>query len=254
MARWDFKHHHVQQFDNTETASQLGAKAVLISVGPPTWDQNEGGQAIVMGMVQNLTIQQQRNIMEIFEIGSERRYFVDNPHRAQINISRALISGPSILKIVGSGLINRGLKESESPKVDESIFRTNDINAAAPDKDANLWMNLATDLFNNPFGMLRMFEEFHGDGTSSNYGSVYLQNCKVQGYSLGMQSQMWMIQEDMNIPFEYAVPIAPVKTIQESYKKRKEIMEGVSKVAPQWYEDYANWSGLAPGSAVKVGD
>lgn len=252
MARWDFKHHHVQQFSNTETASQLGAKAVLISVGPPTWDQQNGGQAIVMGMVQSLSMQQQRQILEIFEIGSERRYYIDNPHRAQLNLTRALISGPSILKILGSGLINRGMGAGSKAVVDDSIFQSNDINAAAPDEDANFWINLASDLFNNPLGILLQFEEFHGDGTSSNYGSVYLQNCKIQGHSIAMQSQMWLIQEDVSLLFEYAVPIAPVQTVQDAYKKRKEIMENVSKTSPEWYEAYEKWVGEAPGSIVTV--
>ena len=56
--------------------------------------------------------------------------------------------------------------------------------------------------------------------------------------------------EDVSLLFEYAVPIAPVQTVQDAYKKRKEIMENVSKTSPQWYEAYEKWVGQAPGSIV----
>ncbi len=245
MARWNFKNHHVQQFDNTETASQVGSKAVLISVGPPTWEQAAGGQAVVMGMVQQFSMQQQRQVAEIFEIGSERRYYLDNPHRAQLTISRVLISGPSLLKILGTGLLNRGMGEGEIEL--ERLFQDGGINAAGADPNNNLWINIASDLFNNPLGIMLEFEEFHGDGTSSNYGTVYLQNCKLQGHSMAMQSQMWMIQEDINMLFEYAIPIVPAQTVQGAYEKRKEIMETISVNAPKWYTDnFAKWTGEAP--------
>lgn len=234
MGAWDFKNNHVQQLDNSEVFSQVGSKAILLSVGPPLFSQlTDKGNAIVMGMVQQLSMQQQKQIQEVFEIGSERRYFLDNPHRNMLNMNRALISGPSILKILGSGLLNRGTLEKGTKAestLDKSIFQEGNINAAAASEARNLWFNLASDLFTNPLGLMIEFREYHGDGRSTAYGAVYLQNCKVQSHGMSMQSQMWMVQEDVSMLFEHAVPLDIGEETGAQYTKRQEIMANVNVV------------------------
>ncbi len=241
MAEWNFRQHHVQQYDNTEAASQIGSNAVLLSVGPPI--PTEGAKAVVMGFVQNFTIQQQRQVMEIFEIGSERRYYLENPHRAVFQLTRALLSGPSLLKVVGSGMLNRGIK-GQVTGLDESIFNgQGDIRAVAEKFDSNWWINLASSVLKNPFGLLVEFREFHGDGTSTSYGSTYLVNCHVQTHTVSMQSAQWLVQEDATMLFEYAIPLSGGSTVGNSYKKRLEIMNNVSNFNPAWFENYASWEG-----------
>lgn len=231
MGVWDFKNNHVQQLDNSEVFSQVGSKAILLSVGPPLFSQVQTSQTIVMGMVQQLSMQQQKQIQEVFEIGSERRYFVDNPHRNMLNMNRALISGPSILKILGSGLLNRGKLDKgtkAATTVDPSLFRAGDINAASAGEARNLWINLASDLFTNPLGLMIEFREYHGDGRNTSYGAVYLQNCKIQSHGMSMQSQMWMLQEDISMLFEHAVPLDVGEETGSQYTKRGEIMDAVN--------------------------
>lgn len=247
MAQWDFKHHHVQKFENAEVASQLGAKAILISVGPARFNPN--AHAVVMGFVQNLSFQQQRQILELFEIGSERRYFIDNPHRNAVQFSRALVSGPSVLKILGSGILNQGIMPGDNTGVAEGsgIFTEGDINAVAAHPDNNFWINLASDLFNMPLGIMLSFREFHGDGSSSDYGTIYLEMCKVQGHGFSVNAQMWLLQEDVSILFEHVVPLSGGAKVQDSYKKREEIMRNLGNVKPEWFDQYVNWTGRYTG-------
>ena len=243
MANWDYKRHHVQPYHNAEATSQLGSKAVLIAVGPPTNDMKVADRKpIVMGFVQNLSMQQQKQIMEVFEVGSERRYFVDNPTRNMMQLSRALISGPSLLKIVGSGMIHgaNGLDE-----VPAGGAKGGDINSPGAAADANLWINLAADLFSNPLGIELQFKEFQGDGDSTTYGTIYLQNCKVQSHGLSMQSQQWMLQEDMSLIFEHVISTGTGSSVQDTLKARKDIMNAVSNSQPSWFSKYDEWKGTA---------
>lgn len=243
MSTWDFRHQHVQQFDSNEIASQIGSKSVLISVGPPNFDPE--GQSVVVGMVQNLSMQQQRQIMEIFEIGSQRRYYADNPHRNMLQMSRILFSGPSFMKLLASGILNQGVMPGPNPRgVNQfaGLFEAGNRNAVGSNPNGQFFINLASDVFNNPLGVMLQFRESRGHGGSVDYGSIYCEVAKVQGHNMAMNSQMWMIQEDVSILFENVVPLAGGLSVQESLAGRKAIMDSLN-ITPEWYNDFASWNG-----------
>jgi hypothetical protein len=244
MSNWDFRNKAVQQYDNPESSAQLGSKAVLISFGPPTF-QTENANTIVCGLVQNLNMNQQKQIRELFEIGSGRRYWVDGPARNNLSISRALFSGPSLLKIAGAGLLNKGIDPNSAPGVHSALFQGQDINAASSGHDKNFWINLSSDMFKNPLGILLDFREFYGNGQSSSYGSVYLSNAKIQAHSMNMQAGNWLMQESMQLQFEAPIPLSKGSSHDDHYRKRKEIMEETHDMSPEWFDEYSTWMGGA---------
>lgn len=247
MAQWDFKHKTVQQYDNPESSGQLGSKAVLISFGPPVYSAS--AKFLVCGFVQNLNMNQQKQIQELFEIGSERRYFVEGVTRNNLSVSRALFSGPSLLKLIGGGILNQSLQSSDLSGINSDIFEGESRNAAAADFDKNFWINLGSDLFRNPLGILLQFKEFYGNGKSQTYGAVYLGNAKINAHSLAMQSQMWLMQESIQVIFENTIPLSKGSDTQESYEKRFEIMQGTNQMTPSWFENYKNWDGTYSGNS-----
>ena len=241
MANWDFKNKAVQQYDNPESSGQLGSKAVLISFGPPNF--NSTANTIVCGLVQNLNMNQQRQIREIFEIGSERRYWADGPSRNNLSISRALFSGPSLMKIAGMGLMNQGINPNEEPDVHSEIFQGQKRNAVSSGYNKNFWINLSSDLFKNPLGLLLDFREFYGNGQSASYGSVYLSNAKIQSHSMNMQAGQWLMQENMQMQFETPIPLSRGANHDEHYARRKEIMQATHDMSPEWFDEYSQWMG-----------
>ncbi|MFW5895116.1 MAG: hypothetical protein ACOCT9_00075 [archaeon] len=239
MGNWDFKNKAVQQYDNPESSGQLGSKAVLLSFGPPMYDPD--ATTIVSGFVQNMNMNQQRQIQELFEIGSERRYWVDGPTRNNLSLSRALFSGPSLLKIAGRGLLNDGIDGEID--VQDDMFKGGSKNAVASGADKNFWINLGSDFFKNPLGLMIQFREFYGNGQSSSYGAVYLQNAKISAHSLSMQAGNWLMQENIQMMFEHPVPLSQGSTHEEHYAKRQEIMDSTHNMTPEWFEEYNNWMG-----------
>jgi len=244
MGNWDYKHKSVQQYDNPESSAQLSSRGVLISFGPPVFQESggDGIQTVVCGFVQNFNMNQQKQIQQLFEVGSERRYWVDGPDRNQVQISRALFSGPSILKVAGMGLTNRGLQGNIEQDFYNNILEGEDFNTVGG-ADKSFWINLGSDFFKNPLGILIEFREIYGNGRSSSYGSMYLTNARVSGHGVRFSGQQRLMQENMQIMFEKAIPLDRGTSVKDQYSKRKEIMEATHNMTPEEFEDYANWQG-----------
>lgn len=65
-------------------------------------------------------------------------------------------------------------------------------------------MNLASDLFSQPVGMLMYVR----DSNLDTYGAVYLESCYVPNHTWATDAQGVIIQESAAIQFERAVPVA----------------------------------------------
>lgn len=250
MSNWNFKHRSVEQFTTPESSGQLGSKAVMVSFGPPEY--NAKNQCIVCGFVQSFSLMQQRQVQQLFEVGSERQYWVDGPTMSQISLSRVMFSGSSLLKIIGAGILNQGIQPNNLSGLDSSMFTGDNLNAVAAGADRNFWINLASDLFSNSLGIMLDFLEFYGNGKSKSYGSVYLTNGKLNSHQLNFGAGQWMIQEGVSLMFEKVIPLSKDgSTYQDSHAKRKEIMDQ-NNMTPAWFDQYKTWTGttssLEPGS------
>ncbi len=226
MATWDYKRNHVQNDQRGDIYAQIGSKATLISIGPPNY--TPGAKPVVVGMVQQMSMQQQRQIMEVFEIGSRRRYFLDNPHRSVVNMSRILVMGPSLLKVIGSGLLQatHGSAQDALP-----FYQAGDLDSVADTHDKNFWVNIASTLFSNTVGVMLEFREWRGDGSDAYYGGMYLSNCKIQSHSIALQSQQWLVQEDVSMIFEDVVPLGAGSSSAKSNEETQEVARRVYKEA-----------------------
>lgn len=228
---WDFENKQVQQPDNPSASQQVGTKAVLVSFGPPMMDEDT--DFVVCGFIQNLSLNQQKQIQEIFEVGSGRRYMADGPTRNSLNISRALFSGPSLMKVIATGMTQSEIDASD-PGGDEldELFGAEKQNSAAAKFDHAFWMNLGSSIFQNPMGILLEYRTFAGDGKNErdeDYGAVFLQNCKAQSHSIQMQAGQWLMHENMQFRFEAVKPVNDegVVTVSDYYDDHKDITEKV---------------------------
>tara|TARA_B100000131_G_scaffold221323_1_gene212810 strand:+ start:7738 stop:8115 length:378 start_codon:yes stop_codon:yes gene_type:complete len=67
----------------------------------------------------------------------------------------------------------------------------------------NMFLNLASDLFSQPLGLLLIFK----DNEENNIASVYLDQCYIPQHSLAVDAQGLLIQESVGIQYEKMVPI-----------------------------------------------
>lgn len=67
-----------------------------------------------------------------------------------------------------------------------------------------MYLNLASDLFNQPIGMMCYFR----DSNEDTYGSIYLEGCYIPNHTIATDAQGTIIQENAAVQFERAVPVA----------------------------------------------
>lgn len=223
---WDFVNDHVQpDFKGGQFAS---AECTLVAAGPPRLPQMVGsGTGLVyhIGMLENIGIQQSKQLQRIFEIGSSRSYFIPGRVIGSLSLGRVFYYGPSLLKAIyayykndsngieiGTGdagaKINAGTAaeaaDPASPLLDLSSITTASLNQLkmAPGED-NLFINLASDMFNQGTGMAVYFK----DSMSNLIGAMYLEDCFVQGHQINVSSGSVLIMEGVSMQFDRAVPI-----------------------------------------------
>jgi hypothetical protein len=68
----------------------------------------------------------------------------------------------------------------------------------------NIYINLASDLFAQPIGILMYIRDIN----LHTLGAMYFEACYLPNHSIGMDAQGVLIQESVSVQFERAVPVA----------------------------------------------
>jgi hypothetical protein len=198
----------------------LNAGFTVLCAGPPRLANIGGSTAVAgalqtaeadeivmpIGVVQNVNLSHNRTFNRIFEIGSERSYFISGRTIGQLSLARILYHGPSLLR-----MLYAYYEDVTPPNIIDAVFPNAGIFATSNPHDVvippgfeNLYMNLASDLFSQPVGMLMYIR----DSNLDTYGAVYLESCYIPNHTWATDAQGVIIQESAAIQFERAVPVA----------------------------------------------
>jgi len=228
---WDFHNHHVQE--ELLGGEFVSAETTLIAAGPPrltdigngddALTQDEGDLVFPIGVLENVGISQSKQLQRIFEIGSTRSYFVPGRTVGSLTLGRVLYHGPSLMKVLyahykqSRGAIRFNHK-GKGAKINVGGVEVPDPNATLLELPAlqqelhrvkfnpgydDLWLNLASDLFNQPTGMAIYFR----NQLDMTVGGVYLEECYIQGHQLSISSGSALLMEGVSLQFETVRPI-----------------------------------------------
>lgn len=224
---WKFATDHVQgSFNNGQFAS---AETTLVAAGPPRLSQASAGAGTTgtvypIGLLENIGVQQSKQIQRIFEIGSGRSYFVPGRVIGSVSLGRVFYYGPSLLRViyayykndtdnVNIGNEDRSLIDVGGPNErrnpNESLIDLNAISSASTHNvrqapgDDYFFINLASDMFNQPTGLAVYFK----DSNENLIGAMYLEDCMVQGHQMTISSGSVLIMEGASMQFDRVVPI-----------------------------------------------
>lgn len=167
-----------------------------------------GSDQMVMpiGVIQNVNLSHNRTFNRIFEVGSERSYFISGRTIGQLSIARILYHGPSLLRMLYAyyeDLIPPTMVDAVFPNAGtRTVANPHDV--IIPPGYENMFLNLASDLFNQPIGILMHVR----DSNLDTYGAVYMESCYVPNHTWATDAQGVIIQESAAIQFERAVPVA----------------------------------------------
>jgi hypothetical protein len=161
----------------------------------------------------------------LFEIGSQRSYFIPGRVIGSISIGRVYYHGFSLLrvlypaKIVNTETVKIGTASATATQGGDGVMESENDSAAlvstakAPETAAavriepganKFWLNLASDLFNQPLGMAVFFQ----DSSEDYIGGSYIENAYVQGHQLSLNAGSILLMEGASIQYDRLIPIA----------------------------------------------
>ena len=200
----------------------MNAAYTLIAAGPPRL-ANVGGPSLLaaalaagndvtdqiafpIGVVQNISIGHNMQLSRIFEIGSERSYFIPGRVVPQMTLSRIMYHGPSLLRVLYAYY-----QDLVPPTVVAPVFANlgaatvaNPHDVVIPPGYENVFLNLASDLFKQPIGLAMLMKDSNEDTMAANYAeSAYVPNHNLSTDAMGT-----IIQESVGLQFERLIPIA----------------------------------------------
>jgi len=224
FSNWDFYNYHVQQ--ELIGGQFVNAETTLVAAGPPTASQTSSGGTTggiyPIGLLESVGIQQSKQLQRVFEIGSSRSYFIPGRVIGSLTIGRTFYFGPSLLRVLyayynhSRNSIDFGNLPAGSTKTVDG-FEVLDPDAKlldvvdpttlhelrrSPGEDY-FFIDLASDLFNQPTGMAIYFK----DANSVSVGAMYLEQCYVQGHQMSISSGSVLVMEGVSMQYDRLVPI-----------------------------------------------
>lgn len=208
-------------FNNTGTGavskvnpgSILGAKATF------AWP---------LGVTESVGIAQNKQLTRLFEIGSRRSYFIVGRTVSSATIARTLYDGPNLLRALYAYYprqyhANAAAQESIDDLL--AVKATDFVPLLRAAGYADFFINLDSDLFDHPFGLLLMFL----DSQNEMYGAAYAEDCLMQNHQIGLSSQANLIGEGGSLQFDQLLPINV--GAQNATKKAAKSRSGVRVVS-----------------------
>lgn len=183
----------------------ISSESTLVAAGPATLAGGGGTlqNVIPIGVIQSFNISQNKNIAQLFEIGSKETILLPGRTFIQSSISRLLLDGPSLMKALYSTYTDSdGAGETENPT---SLTGYNETSAGLLDTagNGNFYINLASSLFSVPFGMALLLHDVNDEI----YAGCYLENCSVASHSISFSAGQTVVAENCSIRVSKIKPV-----------------------------------------------
>lgn len=218
LARWNFRTQHVQR--ELEPQDFINAATTLIAAGPPrivspgqlrgvSQAQTQRTSAVYLfpiGIVENMTIMSNRQLQILFEVGSKRQFYIPGRVVPQIQISRTIFNGPNILRALYAYYPASQIHPRVFPLAQTPTSSFNEITQCPINEIpgfADFFINLNSDLFDRPFGLLIIMK----DDCNRPYASFYLENAFINNHQLQVNASSTLVGEGTTIQFERIVPV-----------------------------------------------
>lgn len=191
---WSYKTRHVQtrdgspNFTDFDAGNFIRAASILIIAGPrrkPT--PLVASQLFPIGLLQTGSIQEQKQLEEVFEIGAEPRYFIDGRTFFSMQVTRIMVDNASLLRAMYNVSSHAG---QVIPAGNEPGYN-------------DYFLNLASVFFNKPTGLLVV--DKNNDGVT--VGAAYLRDAKIQNYNRQIAAPQTVVAEQCVVRFDRIEPV-----------------------------------------------
>jgi len=156
-----------------------------------------------IGGTQAYNLSGNKAIQRLFEIGSHRSYWLPSHTVQQLMLNRVYYYGASLLRLLYAYYQDEVGPDTVSAMFDTSITPPNAHDVLIPPGYENIFLNLASDLFDQPFGLLL----FMKNSNDVAMGAFYLESAMIPSHNWATDSMGGAIQESAVIQFEWMVPV-----------------------------------------------
>jgi hypothetical protein len=194
---WDFKKSHVQE-DLSVGEHLINSESIVLCAGPNTVasanNANLLDQLYPIGLLESAAVIQNKQIQQLFEIGSKKSFVIPGRTRIQVGLSRVIFNGDSLM-----GALYRGVTAATGATSDDAGDAPGTSTTATTSNDVeiqgNFWMNLTSDFFNKPLGLAMLF----ADSDSDYITMVYFENCMIQSHQMTVGANQTVVMENANL-------------------------------------------------------
>ena len=184
----------------------VSGEFVKIAAGPPTLRAPETGSSTNMsnivwpiGVAQGLTFTSNIQQFTIYELGSKAEYNCTGRSAVQIGFGDIYLWGPNLLRLV------YGWKKDNPPGAlqdrwevlwgDENASYQDDWTIHISPGNRIFWMNVFSDIFSRPFGLLLLIE----DNTETTLAAPYLERCFITAYGWDVDPNGILMRENLTV-------------------------------------------------------
>jgi len=209
LDKWNFREFHLAlDRGGRNQGTFMTPEATLIAAGPARLSDLGGddidsiGDAIVpIGVTDNVAVNQNKMLQQIFEIGSRRSYFVSGHTTGTVSLSRPMFNGPSILRMVTGATGDYDGLENEA-----GIGTNGQDNAGTSPPNpgqAEFYVNLQAEIFDRPVGLLF----YMLDQRNNPYAASYVEDANVQAHAFNVAAQAMTVVENISMMFDRIIPV-----------------------------------------------
>lgn len=232
-SNWKFKENPVRS--EQIAGHYASAESTLVCSGPPLI-AGSGGDAVPVpskifpiGYLENFTLQQSKQMQRLYEIGSARTYFIPGRVMGSVSLGRVFYHGYNLLRVLyphfsqtngsitiaseaglvadqGTDVGNEG-NGSQYALVDGTTDAGSLPSVLVSPGENMFWLNLASDIFNQPHGLAVFFH----DSSDQAIGASYMENCFIQGHQISVSAGSILLMEGCSIQYDRLVPIKITK-------------------------------------------
>jgi hypothetical protein len=199
---WEFKEAHVEPDVLNKNENFVSSESIVICAGPAFVDAKIDlqGQLFPIGILESAAVVQNKQIQQLFEIGSRKPYMIPGRTRVQIGLSRVIFNGDSLLAAMYYGHTDyKGILPVHDASEDSPGHSSNYPSTG----EGNFYLNLASSFFNKPFGLALIIHDSEDEQTAM----ILVQNCMVQSHQMNIGANQTIVMENVNIIADSIQPI-----------------------------------------------
>lgn len=197
LDQWSFQENYVERIMDNNAFTAAHPNNTLVAVGPARFStalSNPGDQLLPLGMLQNMSVAQQRAVQPLSAIGSARTFFAAGKSQVSFSIARLLVNGRNLLRALSTQAVQQGVDFSS---FDERPMRF--------ENTEQYFLNLDSELFYIPFGLAVLFRSVAHDAV----GAFYMELCMLSSMQTGFSGGQNIILENVSGMADRIRPIYP---------------------------------------------